>query len=219
MQPSKLVALHKLSSHHKDEVLRVAEVTCFYCQQHYSPKLIKEWCDDGETALCPKCGIDAVLPTSLGLEATHDMHHHWFRVVKGYQMKKGKALSINKSVILEDDHVDLNELCRRSHEMAKEKGFWDQTKEDPGRLTHIGSKVALIHSEVTEALEEYRNGHPLDETRIEDGKPEGFGVELADVVIRVCDLAQHAGVNLGALVNLKMRYNATRPTRHGGKKI
>jgi NTP pyrophosphatase (non-canonical NTP hydrolase) len=103
--------------------------------------------------------------------------------------------------------------------MACEKGFWDETPEEPGRLTSIGAKMALIHSEVTEALEEYRNGHPLDETRIENGKPEGFGVELADVIIRVCDIAQKAGVNLGALVNLKMRYNRTRPTRHGGKKI
>lgn len=219
MQPSELQKYHKLSSDHRKEVLRVAYVCCFYCLQNYKPKEIKEWCDKGETALCPKCGIDAVLPFHMGTEALQEMHDRWFKKGKTFQMRKGKALSLNKAVILEEDAVNLNELCRRSHAMAVEKGFWDQTVEDPGRLTHLGSKIALIHSEVTEALEEYRAGHPIDETRLEDGKPEGFGVELADVIIRVCDLAEHAGVNLGALVNLKMRYNATRPTRHGGKLI
>lgn len=220
LQPSQLRKYHKQSSKHREDVLRVAYVSCFYCQQHYKPKLIKEWCDNEQTAICPKCGIDAVLPFHMGTEALKDMHDYWFSVVKGgYQMRNGRALSKNKAVILEDDKVDINDLCYRSHDMACEKGFWDDVPEDPGRLTHIGSKIALIHSEVTEALEEYRAGYPLDEIRIEDGKPEGFGPELADIVIRVCDLAQKAGVNLGANINLKMRYNKTRPTRHGGKLI
>jgi NTP pyrophosphatase (non-canonical NTP hydrolase) len=221
LQPSELRSFHKLSSHHRDAVLKVAYVSCFYCLNHYRPKLIKEWCDREQTALCPKCGIDAVLPTHMGTEALRAMHDYWFSVAKGksYQMRKGKAMAKCKAVILEDDKVDINDLCWKSHEMACEKGFWDDVPEDPGRLTHIGSKVALIHSEVSEALEEYRAGHPLDEIRIEDGKPEGFGPELADIVIRVCDLAQKAGVNLGANINLKMRYNKTRPTRHGGKLI
>ncbi|MBV8068290.1 MAG: hypothetical protein JO270_00195 [Acidobacteriaceae bacterium] len=220
LQPSDLRRYHKQSSNHRTEVLRVAYVSCFYCQKHYQPKLIKEWCDDEQTAICPKCGIDAVLPFHMGTEALKDMHDYWFSGVKGgYQMKKGRPLARVKAVILEEDKVDINQLCYQSHEMACEKGFWDEIKEEPGRLTSIGAKMALIHSEVTEALEEYRNGHPLDETRIEDGKPEGFGVELADVIIRVCDIAQRAGVNLGACINLKMRYNKTRPTRHGGKLI
>jgi hypothetical protein len=218
LQLSQQIAYHKLSSHHRDQVIKTYEVSCFYCLKKYKSKEIKEWCDKGDTAICPKCGIDAVLPFNMGTEALKDMHDHWFRVVKGgYQMKKGKAFSRNKSVILEDDKVDLNDLCYKAHHMAAEKGFWDECKEDPGLLTNLGAKIALIHAEVSEALEEYRAGHPLDETRIEDGKPEGFGVELADIVIRVADLAQKAGVNLGAMVNLKFRYNETRPVRHGKK--
>jgi NTP pyrophosphatase (non-canonical NTP hydrolase) len=219
LQPSQLAALHKLSSHHRDQVLGVGELTCFYCCKNFPPKKIKEWCDSEQTAICPLCGIDAVLPFNLGTEALKEMHEHWFRVVsgKGYQMKKGKAFSRNRAVVLEDDKVDLNDLAYRTHALAVEKGFWDDCKEEPGLLTNIASKVALIHAEVTEALEEYRSGHPLDETRIEDGKPEGFGVELADVIIRTVDLAQRAGVNIGALVNLKFRYNESRPTRHGKK--
>jgi NTP pyrophosphatase (non-canonical NTP hydrolase) len=223
LQPSQLRAYHKLSSHHRDDVLRVAYVSCFYCLRHFSPKKkkIKEWCDGGQTAICPYCGIDAILPTHMGTEALQDMHDHWFSVAKGksYQMRKGKAMAKIKASILEEEKVDINQLAYKAHAMAVEKGFWDDLKEEPGRLTSIGAKIALIHSEVSEAIEEYRNGHPLDETRIEDGKPEGFGVELADVIIRVCDLAERAGVNLGACINLKMRYNETRPTRHGGKLI
>lgn len=224
MQPSQLQALHKLSSYHREDVLRVAEVTCFYCMKHYKPKLIKEWCDKGQTAICPKCGIDAVLPTNLGTEALKEMHERWFSVVNGrtIQMSKGKRMGRPvRAKILEsnDDSCDLNDLAYRAHHMAIEKGFWDVNVDpnDPKLLTNIASKIALIHAEVSEALEEYRAGHPPDETRIEDGKPEGLGAELADVIIRTADLAERCGINLGAMVNLKMRYNETRGTRHGKK--
>ena len=35
---------------------------CFYCQKTYHPSKIKEWTDDGKTAICPYCGVDSVLP-------------------------------------------------------------------------------------------------------------------------------------------------------------
>lgn len=124
---------------------------------------------------------------------------------------------VSPAEIHEFDSCDLNELCLRAHELATEKGFWDDVSDEPGLLTGIGTKLALITSEVSEALEEYRDNQELDVTRFVDGKPEGFGIELADIVIRVADLAGRVGVNLGDLVNLKFRYNATRPTRHGKK--
>lgn len=46
-------------------------------------------------------------------------------------------------------------------------------------------------------------------------KPEGFPVELADVMIRLMDLAERMGIDLAEMINIKMAYNATRPYRHG----
>lgn len=35
---------------------------CYYCQAIYEPSSINEWVDKQKTALCPKCGVDAVIP-------------------------------------------------------------------------------------------------------------------------------------------------------------
>lgn len=53
----------------------------------------------------------------------------------------------------------------------------------------------------------------------EDGKPEGFPTELADVVIRCMDLADAMGIDLWAEMERKHAYNRTRTRRHGGKAL
>lgn len=105
----------------------------------------------------------------------------------------------------------LNEIGRKAHDTAKAKGFYDVPPSVPERL-------ALIHSEVSEALEAFRDGD--NDPRIaEGGKPEGVPSELADVVIRVCDMAQYLGIDLDEAVRLKMAFNETRPRKHGRKVI
>ena len=52
-----------------------------------------------------------------------------------------------------------------------------------------------------------------------DYKPCGFGIELADAMIRIFDLAEWLDIPLDALIDIKMQYNDTRPMRHGGKKV
>lgn len=124
--------------------------------------------------------------------------------------------------------MDLNGWVKDSHERASEKGWWDNCIDDTGIYDPedgiradlvekaIPEKLALIHSEVSEALEDYRNGamhtgHPY-------GKPVGFPSELADIIIRVCDLAGALGIDLEAEVARKAAYNETRTYRHGGKR-
>ena len=99
---------------------------------------------------------------------------------------------------------------REIHENAVAHGWWD----DPDRNTP--ELLCLIHSEISEALEAYRDGE-IDTVVHDNGKPEGFWVEMADAVIRVMDLAGRFDVDLEHIIALKHEYNKTRPHRHGGK--
>jgi len=116
--------------------------------------------------------------------------------------------------------MDMGKLQRESHQVAKDHGWWDKVSEDI-----IPAKIALMHSELSEALEEYRTNH-MDvyyPTWSEDSdgpdKPEGFGVELADAIIRIFDLAEWLDISMEDLVDEKMLYNKSRSYRHGGKKV
>jgi len=110
----------------------------------------------------------------------------------------------------------MNDIQRVCHDNAKEKGWWD------GKKHNIPEKLALVHSEISEALEEYRiaeNKKKLVSVYYPfNAKPEGFVVELADAVIRVMDLCQYLGVSLAETIALKHAYNKTRTHRHGGKR-
>lgn len=112
-----------------------------------------------------------------------------------------------------DDGMRINEMRDRAHGTSKAKGWYDS---DLGPK-NIPEMLALLHSEVSEALEDYRVGKMKTEIRA-DGKPEGFPSELADIVIRVGDLAGYLGINLDDEICKKMAFNATRPHRHGGKR-
>jgi hypothetical protein len=80
--------------------------------------------------------------------------------------------------------------------------------------------IGLAHSELSEALEDYRNGHPLNEIWYEEGgKPCGVPTELADTVIRIMGQCRKHNINLHDAILEKINYNKTRPFRHGGKVV
>ena len=130
-------------------------------------------------------------------------------------------------MIYEDiDYRDLNlsGWMEEVHNTAKEHGWWDSYKSN-GPQVHPAiifltvdqtlAKLALITSEVSEAVEAVREG--ACHLEIVDGKPEGVGAELADVVIRVMDLCEALDIDLEECMEVKAKYNRSRPHRHGGK--
>jgi len=111
--------------------------------------------------------------------------------------------------------INLNELRDRVHTLAVEKGWYDGRENLDA--TTIGSMLALVHSELSEALEELRDGQRPGDVHYKHGsqKPEGFGVELADAIIRILDLCGALHIDIERCVALKHAYNHTRERRHG----
>ena len=86
----------------------------------------------------------------------------------------------------------LIQLQKRSHGTARDKGWWDGYRD--GNELHfpniphlVAEKVVLVHSEISEALEDFRAGKMVTEL-LPSGKPVGFPTEIADIAIRWMDL-------------------------------
>jgi NTP pyrophosphatase (non-canonical NTP hydrolase) len=80
----------------------------------------------------------------------------------------------------------------------------------------LGLKIALVHSELSEALESFRHGDPAS-----DHIPEFTGAEeeFADAIIRIMNIAQGRGLRVAEAMIAKQIFNSERPYKHGGKKF
>ena len=84
MGPSNpVVAAHKHSSNHRDELIKSDQCGCFYCLGIFSPEAILDWVDGDQCALCPECGIDSVIGDTSGYPITREflkkMNDYWFQ--------------------------------------------------------------------------------------------------------------------------------------------
>ena len=106
---------------------------------------------------------------------------------------------------------------QRAHQTSQKSGWWEKER-------NFGESIALMHSELSEALEHDRKPEPgtrsgeIFYAASNSGpKPDGTVVELADCVIRIADWCAARGWDLERALLEKLAYNDSRPYKHGGK--
>lgn len=84
-------ALHKGSMYNYDKIHEYDCASCFGCLEIFeSAADIKRWTDDGQTAICPKCGIDSIIPAIVSKDILVLMHHEYF--CTGTNMSTGEEI-------------------------------------------------------------------------------------------------------------------------------
>ena len=99
MEEEQLHEIHNYSSYHKKMIRNSSVCGCFYCCRTFEPVDIEEWVDGGQTAICPYCGIDSVIPGASGIdvddeELLKEMYKYYFTGGTTYRMIDGVPTEI-----------------------------------------------------------------------------------------------------------------------------
>jgi len=112
----------------------------------------------------------------------------------------------NNDSSISEENRKMKNIQRICHQIAKDKGFWDKDRNN-------GELIALMHTELSEALEWLRNESNLKEKEMWDNVAE----EMADCVIRICDFCEARNLDLDTAIWEKMDKNKKRKRKHGKK--
>lgn len=115
-----------------------------------------------------------------------------------------------EKVTPEEVYAVIEKLGVECHQISKDHGWWEGERND-------GELIALMHSELSEALEWLRK----DPKAKSDHIPAFLGLEeeLADVVIRILEYGIARNLDLAGAIIAKMKFNEGREYKHGGKKF
>lgn len=102
----------------------------------------------------------------------------------------------------------IGKLAQEIYNTAVEKGWYDKGDRNDFEM------IALVHGELSEAVEALRKGNPPSEKIPQFSHAEE---EFADAIIRMLDQARKNNWDIGGAILAKMAYNKTRPYRHGNK--
>lgn len=90
------VRAHAFSGNHRPEIESSEVCGCFYCLSIFKPSEIEEWIDEpqgGQTAVCPKCGIDSVIGSRSGFQINRGflerMCDYWFSATPSNDIENG----------------------------------------------------------------------------------------------------------------------------------
>lgn len=102
--------------------------------------------------------------------------------------------------------ININELVFECFKRSKDAGWYTDPHTNKTIDRNVAEMLCLIHSEISEALEGHRK------RKMDDHLPnrKSIEVELADALIRICDLAGYLQLDLGGAVDDKMAYNLRR---------
>lgn len=157
---------------------------------------------------CPQC--DGVGVDTTHLKRSSSLTTRVCMFCNGTKVIVNNSDEIVRPVVDHTKVDELNDIAKKAYKNSSGKGWWDGARSAPELL-------CLVHSEVSEALEDYRN-NKIETYEDDNGKPCGFNSELADIIIRVLDMSAHYGIDIQGEVERKMKFNETRSYRHGDKR-
>lgn len=119
-------------------------------------------------------------------------------------MMMSKKHDTNDKDSTSKENIRMKNIQRLCHHIAKEKGFWDKDRNN-------GELIALMHSELSEALEWLRNEQKLRKEDMWDRVAE----EMADCMIRIFDFCEARKLDLETAIWEKIDVNKKRSKMHG----
>ena len=120
-------------------------------------------------------------------------------------VNRGKVMDMLQKLMV-PNIVSIRKWGQAVYKNAVDHGFWENAT--PENKSIIPEKLCLIHSEISEALEGFRN-------KIPEGEKGCLAEELADATIRIMDLCGYLDIDLEDEIKRKHEINLKRPYKHG----